>query len=132
LNKVVARYADGRVVKGKTADFLPAKDLFHLAEIDAPPGTSPVVILTSELKALIFVKDFAGDPNRVDHNEFDPSRPPVGRPIRVLFEDGEALLGTTTGYQPGRRGFFLEPADVACNVERCFVIAAAAQEISFV
>lgn len=132
MNKVVARYADGRVVKGNTANFLPAKDVFHLSEIDAPPGTSPVVILTDELKALIFVKDFAGDPNRVDRNEFDPSRPPAGRPIRVLFKDEELLVGTTAGYQPGRRGFFLEPADVACNVERCFVVAAATQEISFV
>jgi len=132
LNKVVARYADGRVVKGHTSDFLPAKDVFHVTEIDVPPGTPLVEILTDELKALIFVKDFTGDSNRVDRNEFDPSRPPAGRPIKVLFKDGEILVGTTTGYQPGRRGFFLEPADVTSNVERCYVIAAAAQAISFI
>jgi hypothetical protein len=132
LNKVVARYADGRVVKGNTSDFFPAKDLFHVTETSAPPGTPPVEVLTNELKALLFVKDFAGDPNHVDRNELDPSRPPAGRPIKVLFEDGEVLVGTTTGYQHGRRGFFLEPADVTSNVERCYVIAAATQAISFI
>jgi hypothetical protein len=134
LNKVVARYADGRVLKGNTADFHPSKEVFHLAETNAPPRTRPVEIRTDELKALIFVKDFAGDPSRVDRHEFDPScpPPPATRPIMVLFKDGEILLGTTTGYQPGRRGFFLEPADVNSNVERCYVVVAATQEIEYI
>lgn len=29
-NKIVVRYADGRVLKGSTADFSPAKPTFHL------------------------------------------------------------------------------------------------------
>jgi hypothetical protein len=131
MNRVVARFADGRVVKGTTADFLPAKDSFHLTVATAPAGAKPMEIHTKELKALFFVKDFAGDPQRVKRNEFDPSRPPAGRRIRVVFKDGEVLVGTTTGYQPGRPGFFLVPADAGSNNERCYVIAAAAREISF-
>jgi hypothetical protein len=49
----------------------------------------------------------------------------------VTFKDGEVLVGTTQGYQPGRKAFFLVPADRESNTERCFVIAAAAQNISF-
>ena len=57
--------------------------------------------------------------------------PPVGRRIKVAFRDGEVLVGTTTGYQPGRPGFFLVSADVDSNNERCFVVTTAAREISF-
>jgi hypothetical protein len=131
MNKVVARFADGRVVKGTTADFFPAKDSFHLSVATDPAGAKPVEIHTKDLKALFFVKDFAGDPQRVKRNEFDPSRPPAGRRIRVVFKDGEVLVGTTTGYQPGRPGFFLVPADASSNNERCYVVAASTQEISF-
>jgi hypothetical protein len=131
MNKVVVRFADGRVVKGTTADLFPAKEKFHLSVANAATGTTPVEIHTKDLKALFFVKDFAGDPQHVKRNEFDPSRSPTGRKIRVVFKDGEVLVGTTTGYQPGRPGFFLVPADADSNNERCYVVAAAAREISF-
>jgi len=131
VNKVVARFVDGRIVKGMTADFFPGKDLFHVIEASAPVEAKPLEIHTEDLKALFFVKDFAGDPQHAERNEFDPSHPPVGRQIRVAFKDGEVLVGTTTGYQPGRPGFFIEPADAESNNERCYVVTAAAKEISF-
>jgi len=131
LNKVVARFADGRVVKGMTADFLPNRNLFHLSELEAPAGSKLLEICTNDLKALFFVKDFAGDPQQVERNEFDPSHHQAGRRIRVVFMDGEVLVGTTTGYQPGRPGFFLVPADAGSNIERCYVVAAATREVSF-
>jgi len=132
MNKVVVRFADGRVVKGMTADFLPTKDLFHLNVSTESVGAKPVEISTSDLKALFFVRDFDGDPKHVESNEFDPAQPPAGRKIRVVFKDGEVLVGTTTGYQPGRPGFFLVPADSDSNVERCYVVTAAAREVKFI
>jgi hypothetical protein len=131
MNKVVARFADGRMIKGMTADFFPTKDRFHVSATDAPPGTAPTEVFTKDLKALFFVKDYAGDPRHVEKNSFDRSRPPAGKPIRVAFRDGETLVGTTMGYQPGRVGFFLEPADPESNIERCYVVATAAEDISF-
>jgi hypothetical protein len=131
MNNVVARFADGRVVKGMTADFYPAKDLFHVTSATAPVGTIPVEVHTQDLKALFFVKDLAGNPQHVEKKAFDPDRPPTGRRIKVVFNDGEVLLGTTTGYQHGRPGFFLVPADPESNIERCYVVVAATQEISF-
>lgn len=132
MNKVVARYTDGRVIKGITADFFQTKDLFHLRPPSGPESAAPVEIHTKELKALFFVKDFDGKPGHQEKKEFDPSRPPAGRRITVKFKDGESLVGTTTGYQPGRPGFFLVPADPGSNTERAFVVAAATKEISFI
>jgi hypothetical protein len=132
MNKVVARFTDGHMVKGVTADFVPARDRFHVSEDVAAAGSRPTEVQTKDLKALFFVRDLAGNPQHADRNEFDPAHPAVGRRIRVQFNDGEVLIGTTQGYQPGRPGFFLVPADSGSNIERCYVVSAAAQEISFV
>lgn len=123
---------DGRLLKGMTADFFPAKETFHLVVADMPSGTPPVEIRMRDLKALFFVKDLDGNPDYDERKEFDPSRPPVGRALRVAFNDGEILLGTTTGYQPGRPGFFLVPADPKSNNERCYVVTASTKDVRFV
>lgn len=132
MNRVVARFRDGRLLKGVTNDFLPTKDRFHLVPAEAAAGTKPLEILLTELKALFFVKDYAGHPEHVEAASFDPGKPPAGRKIRVVFRDGETLLGTTQGYQPGRPGFFVVPADAGSNNERCFVVTAATREVSFI
>jgi hypothetical protein len=131
IHKVVVRFQDGRLLKGSTADFIPNKDLFHLSPADAPPGAKPVEVRFVELKALFFVRDFAGKPRpQKDPIEPQPSLPGAGRGIRVMFRDGEILVGTTHGYQPGRLGFFVVPADAESNNERCFVISSATHEVA--
>ena len=132
MNKVVARYTDGRMVKGVTSDFVPAKERFHVSEAQAAPGAKPVEIQTKDLKALFFVRDFAGNPQHGDRNLFDPAHPPIGRRIRVEFGDGEVLIGTTQGYQPGRPGFFMVPADPGSNIERCYVVTASTKDVRFI
>ncbi len=42
------------------------------------------------------------------------------------------MVGTTQGYDRSRPGFFVIPVDTSGNNERCFVVAAAAQEVSFI
>jgi hypothetical protein len=130
--KIVAHYQNGRLAKGFTNDFLPTKDRLHIVPMDAPPNAPPHEVLVNELKAIFFVKDFRGDPQHRDKNEFDPQKPAPGRKLRVVFKDGEVLVGTTQGYQPGRPAFFLVPADTTSNTERCFIISSATQEVSFV
>ncbi len=132
MNKVVVRFADGRTVKGTTADFVPTKDLFHVNVMTDTAAAKPVEISTRDLKALFFVKDFKGDSQHAESNTFEPSRPPAGRKIRVEFKDGEIIIGTTTGYQPGRPGFFLSPADAGSNIERCYIVSAATKDIGFI
>jgi hypothetical protein len=67
----------------------------------------------------------------VERKEFDPTHPPIGRKVRVAFPDGVILVGTTTGYQPGRPGLFLVPADAGSKVIRCYVGTAATRESGF-
>ena len=131
MNQIVARYRDGQIVKGVTNDFLPTKDHFHVAPSGAAPGAKPLEVRVADLKALFFVKDFVGQPDYVEGEWFDPAKTAAGRKIRVVFKDGEVIVGTTQGYQPGRPGFFIQPADAKSNNERCFVITAATREVSF-
>ena len=129
MNKVVARFANGTIIKGTTIDFFSGTDVFHVSVWNAPADEKPVEIYTRYLKALFFVKDFLGNPHYVDRNEFDPKRPTIGLKIRVEFKDGEVLVGSTTEYQPGRSGFFLLPADSGTNNELCYVVVEAIKEI---
>lgn len=131
-NKIVVHYLDGQVLKGFTSDFMPNKDILHLLPENAPPSDKPLPIQVKDLKALFFVKDFRGDSQYQDRKEFVPGTPAAGRKIKVLFKDGEVLVGTTQGYQPGRPGFFLFPADGKSNIDRCYVVSAAAKLVSFV
>jgi hypothetical protein len=131
-NKIVIRYLDGRILKGFTGDFLPTKAVFHLEVADAAPGAKAVEVRVAELKAVFFVRDLAGNPKHNDALEFTPGKPVPGRKIRVVFKDGEQLVGTTQGYDPSRAGFFVIPVDSGSNNERCFVVAAAARQVSLI
>ena len=132
MNLVVARFADGRMLKGHTNDFLPAKDRFHLLPEDKAYGTTPLEVMVSELKALFFVKDLKGDQVRAETNAFAPGKAVSGRKLKVTFLDHEVLVGTTQGYQPDRPGFFLVPADARSNNERCFVVMKSVKLVEFV
>lgn len=125
-SQVVVRYRDGRLVKGTTSNFLPARDRFH---VQTPEGQM-VAVAQDELKALFFVRDFKGDPTRKESSQFSATRPALGRKIRVVFADGEEIVGTTQGYQPNRPGFFVFPADAGSNNERCYVVTAATSRVN--
>ena len=51
--------------------------------------------------------------------------------IKVEFKDSETLIGYTSGYSPGRVGFFVFPADPEDNNEKVFVVTAATKDVSF-
>ncbi len=128
-NKVVVRFADGRVLRGSTADFLPDRPVFHLQP--APPDArKSVEIAMQELKALFFVKDLTGDSARADAPDVSRVAPAMGRKLRVTFKDGEVMLGTAQSYGPARQGFFLVPADPGSNNERCYIVAAAVKSVT--
>ena len=132
MQRIVARFQDGRVLKGFTTDFLPAKDHFHIVLDAEGPGAKPVEVRVPELKAVFFVKSYEGDPTHHRSNEPAPGSKVAGRRIKVVFKDGEVMVGTTQGYDRSRPGFFLVPVDPGGNNERCFVVVAAAREVGFV
>ena len=129
MNRIVAHFQDGRLMKGFTTDFLPAKAQFHLTAEGQGTAAVPVEVHVSELKAVFFVKSFEGD--REHQRSNDPGQAGAGRRLRVVFKDGEVMVGTTQGYDRSRPGFFVIPVDPGGNNERCFVVAAATQEVTF-
>ena len=131
-NKIVIHYQDGQLLKGITNDFFPNKDSFHLTPPDASPGTIPLIVSVSDLKAVFFVRKFDGNSRHDDIKEFDPAKNLIGRKLKVTFKDGELMVGITTGYEPNRTGFFLTPADPQSNIERCFVVTKATKEVSLI
>ena len=91
--KVVARYVDGRLVKGYTFDFGPSQARFHVFPEPSASGPSTQV-LVRELKALFFVRDLVGNPARQDDQEFHGADAPGGQHVEVRFRDGEVIVGT--------------------------------------
>jgi len=131
-NKIVIHYADKRLQKGITTDFFPNKEVFHVTPMDYKPGDKALEVRVADLKAVFFVKNFIGNPKYGEKKEFEPGKPVLGRKIKVLFKDGEVMVGTTNGYQPDRPGFFVVPADPLSNVDRCFVVAKSTNEVKFI
>ncbi len=128
-NLVVARYADGRVLKGVTQDFSPNRGIFHVYS----PGDerNAVELRFKQLKALFFVRSLQGDGSRQDVRGFvaAPAETQQGKKIAVRFRDGEFICGYTLSWTPDREGFFLFPADAEGNNQRIFVITAATVEV---
>ncbi len=121
-NKVVARFRDGTVAKGQTFDFNPNKEVFHITR--AQEGKEVLEVRTSRLKAVFFVKTFAGDKNHPSSEDFSEEslKSTPGLKVKVTFFDGEVMYGSTNGYTPHRKGFFIFPAHREINNERVFVI----------
>ena len=128
--KVVARYIDGRIIKGLSQDFFPNKDRFHVYSADKPSGEAVEVFL-KELKAVFFVRDFAGNAQYNERKEYIQGDKPSGRKIELTFKDGEVLVGTTLGYDPARPGFFLFPADPNSNNVRVFAVITAVKKVRY-
>ena len=127
-NKVVVRFLDGRVQKGTTEDFFPNRPTFHLRPLGASEMTD---VRCKELKAVFFVKDFAGDPKRHEARGFERATVDVsrGKKIAIRFKDGELVFGFTLTYMPDRSGFFITPADPSSNNLRIYVLAHAMREV---
>ena len=88
--RVVARFSDGKVLKGTTQDFFPNRPSFHLIPTD---GGNGLEIRCKQLKAVFFVKTFEGDSKRKDVRGFiaAPAETAQGKKIAVRFKDGELL-----------------------------------------
>ena len=127
-NRVVARFADGRVLKGTTQDFSVSRDSFHVIPPDA--GATPIRVYVPALKAVFFVKDHTGDKDYNEKKAFEKLVP--GRKLQVTFRDGEVLVGSSTAYDAARPGFFMTPADPKSNNDRIFVVMKAVRSVAFI
>ena len=128
ITRVVARFADGQMLKGTTQDFFPNRPAFHVLPAGGGAG---IEVRCRQLKALFFVKTFEGDAQRKDLPGFiaAPAETAQGKKIAVRFKDGEILCGYSLSYAPDREGFFLFPSDTGSNNIRVFVVASATAEV---
>ena len=124
-HKVVATMKDGTVKKGMTDNFAPHRPVFHI-ELD--DGTQEDVELES-LKALFFVKEFQGKKERKYKYRNIPAW--SGRKLKVLFADGESIIGYALEYDASKSGFFLTPADVKGNNERVYIVASSTKHVVY-
>ena len=123
-NFVVARYKNGKIIKGSTYNFNPQKKVFHIAP-RAKEDERIYEVSFSELKAVFFVKSLEG---RKDH---PPAKSTLeeevniggARKVKVTFVDGETIIGATHAYDPERHGFFIHPLDEETNNSRIFVMS---------
>ena len=127
--KIVVRYANGKTVKGFSHDFSPFAGQFYVRPdpISGQKGGQQVCV--RDLKAVFFVRDFHGGNSLDERKHFLPGTVGSGRRVEVTFLDGEVLVGTTTGYDSQRPGFFLFPADTKSNNIRVFVVMAAVKTV---
>src|SRR5437899_4523195 len=102
LNMVVVRFLDGTVQKGKVNNLNPKDPVFHFVSSD---GKSTKKIGVERLKAVFFVKDFQGNDEYNESKDFPPNASPgLGKKTRVVFKDGEILVGFCNTYQASQQG----------------------------
>jgi len=126
--KVVARYANGKIIKGYTLDFFPNKDRFHVAPIDNP-SDKPIEVIVDQLKAVFMVRDFNGDPRYIERKGYIEGETPYGTLLEVTFGDGEVLVGSCMAFDLKRQGFFISPSDSKSNNLRVFAVCSAVKTI---
>ena len=130
FSKVVLKTKQNEILKGTTSDFSPVKASFHLIPLGHESSRSSAEIIVNDLKAVFFVKDFAGTPYR-DNYQADFLRPKVGEKLlKVKFHDGEEINGIAQSFHLDRPGFFITPNDPASNNERIYVVLSDLQSLN--
>jgi len=123
--KVVARFRDGSLIKGKINNFSINEPYLYFESIEG----EKIKILMEQLKAIFWVKDFEGNKSRRD--KFNSNLKIGGRRIRVKFIDGEYIIGHAFGYSSNHPGIFMVPSDSGSNNIGVFVLKAASERIEF-
>jgi hypothetical protein len=122
----VAHFLSGRVLKGTSFDVSLTKATCH---VQTPAG--PVEVRLSQLKALFFVKDLAGNPAHQERHTVAPgdTRAVGARRVEIRFRDGEQLVGLTPSYRPEQLFFYVSPADPESNNIRILINRAATSSV---
>jgi hypothetical protein len=126
---VVVRYTDGRTLKGHTHDFLASRPHFSLRDAPSLTAADVVIVPLVRLKAVFFVRDFAGNPEYVERTDIAPALP--GRRIEVTLNDDEVIVGTTMNYSFDGQGFYVTPIDPLTNNIRVFIVSNSVKQVRF-
>jgi hypothetical protein len=127
--KIVVRYAEGQILKGYAQDFSSTRSQFTLWPSLTAAASERVIVPLARLKAVFFVRDFAGNPGYVERT--DAGQAQHGRRIEVTLVDDEVIVGRTLSYRPDGHGFFVVPADPLANNIRVFVVSSSVRQVRF-
>jgi len=119
LNRVVAHFQDGRLIKGTCFNVSLQRPICHIHSINL--GVVPIFL--NRLKGLFFVRDLQGDPHYADDpvpRSWDLRRHGHAG-VDVRFRDGERIVGWSTTVPPLKPYFFLVPVDNQSNNLRILV-----------
>ncbi|MBU0485920.1 MAG: hypothetical protein KKB30_15560 [Proteobacteria bacterium] len=122
FSKIVIKNKKGEILKGTTGDFSPRSESFHFTPLIKQECSATIKVIVNNLKAIFFVKDFAGDKYRESAKKISAQPRPGEKLIEVRFLDGEQMTGIAHGFHLDRLGFFITPLDQDSNNERIFVI----------
>ena len=125
LHKVVVHYRDGALLRGHTRFFFHEQDRVEITDLEDVTHNVDLC----KVKAVFFVREFSGDPDYGERKAFSQDSPVFGDSVRIVFSDGEMLLGRAMGYRPEEKGFYLQPADPKSNNRMVFVPAASLDRI---
>ena len=101
-NRIVVRYLDGRMLKGFSQDFHAGRATFHVSAATSALDVKPVLVPMAQLKAIFFVRDFEGNPGRVDGQAFVPK--PAGTAHRGDVPGRRSAARFDAGLQARRLG----------------------------
>lgn len=122
---VAVRFLDKRLIKGRTEDFRPNREFFHVLK---PGARSATRVPIENLKAVFFIKSLGRDPGCVDRRSYG-ERVGTEHKVWLEFSDGESLAGWSSSSRSRQRGFFVFPADPESNLEKAYVFRAALRRL---
>jgi len=135
--KVVAHKKSGSLVKGYAelhvdagASGIFAGEPFTVPKtLDIQPATEGRVarVPLDSLKALFFVKSFAGDPAYAETKFFNPESKLEGLWVHISFEDGETTEGVVHNSIAliNDPGFLMKPPDPQSNNNAVYILKSA-------
>ena len=118
-NKIVARFKDGRVLKGVSHDIQPTRPAFHIRTEDG----KTLQINMAELKAVFYVRSLEGNSQHEENLTPDPedARSRGASVVTMKFLDGENMVGLVNGLPGSKPYFFVTPVDASSNNIRILV-----------
>ncbi len=127
-NKVVIRFLDGRMMKGRCLSFHQEKPSIKVESIDR---STTYDIKWDGVKAVFFVRKFEGlDMDADDSTQAQASSvSSAGRQVQVEFMDGEVIHGYAEALKTGLRGIFITPLDRRSNNLRIFILKSAVKNV---
>ena len=124
-DKMVIRFKDKTLIKGRSLDFSPKKTIFNFRLLSG----EVVKVDVEKQKAAFMVKTFEG--NKSYKDTYKDFLPWGGNKVRIEFFDGEIIIGYVPHHINDDRGFFITPADVGGNNKQVFVVTSATRDITY-